>query len=70
VVLEVDTKAQEVAVMVDIKADPLKKCIKLFVEIVEMNVKFHLNHQVTDQFTAETVLENINNSKFIFLNRF
>jgi len=43
------------------------KCIKRFVLIVERNVKFHLNHQKTDQFIAENVLERIKLSKFYFL---
>ena len=49
---------------------PLEICIKLFVLIVEKNVKCHLSHQKTDQSTAETVMESTKNSKFIFFDSF
>jgi len=50
------------------KTKAQEKCIKQFVLIVEMNVKFRLNHQKTDLFIVKTVIENTRSSKFIFLN--
>ena len=36
-----------------------EKCIKRPVQIVEKNVKFHLNQMVQDLFTARTAIRNI-----------
>ncbi len=56
--------------MVSEEARAQGKCTRQFVLIVKMNVKFHLSHQKTDLFTAETVLESTGSSKFIFFDTF
>jgi hypothetical protein len=58
----------EEAVSEEIKAQEI--CTQQFVRIVKTNAKYHSNHQKTDLYIAEIVLESTRSFKFIFLEIF
>ena len=58
-----ETKATGIDEAVSEMTGAQGKCIKQFVLIAKMNVKFHLSRQEKDLFTAKTVLESTRSFK-------